>query len=203
MNLPNLFLIHGIRSKDKGAASMGILAKALKKHFPFINQVSYGYVLIPITNKKAVKALIKALTLHYNSEKDVVVVAYSNGCWAALQAAELGYKIDHLVLISPALHKHHAIPEQVKRIDVYYSEGDDIVQVSKLYSSFANLLPWNWKCFGGKPHDWGAMGKTGYIGEDSRVHNWQMNDNVSHFWYKYEHVVDAISSQLILLYPKE
>lgn len=197
-----VFLIHGIRSKDKGAASMGSLAKMIAKTFPFVKRVNYGYVLIPINNKKAVTALIEELQNHDTKTCDVVVIAYSNGCWATVQVAEMGYKIDHMVLISPALHKSHAIPEQVKRVDIYYSSGDDIVSLGKVYSTLANILPWNWKGFG-DPHDWGAMGKYGYVGNDPRIHNWEMGSYVSHFWYRYKTIVSGITKHLNIIYKKE
>ncbi len=197
-----LHLVHGIRAKDKGAQSMGRLGRILSRTLPKVFSVSYGYVLIPITNKKAVQAIINSIQENKDKKDEVVIVAYSNGCWAAIQVAEMGYRIDHLVLISPALHRSHAIPEQVKRVDVYYSSGDSIVELGGLYRRFVNLMPWNWKVFG-DPHDWGAMGRTGYQGNDPRVHNWNMGDDISHFWYRNRLIVRGIAGQLLTLYePK-
>lgn len=202
--MPQQFhLVHGIRAKDKGAQSMGKLKKLLSRSFDKIHIVSYGYVLIPITNKKAVNAIIKSLNANKNDGDEVVIVAYSNGCWAAMQVAEMGYKIDHLVLISPALYRSHAIPEQVGRMDVFYSPGDTVVELGGLYRRFINIMPWNWSMFGGEPHEWGAMGRYGYQGNDKRVHNWNMGQSISHFWYKNKLIVRNISDQLTILYDKE
>lgn len=196
-----VFLVHGIRAKDKGAKSMGKLASVMSRWFDNLHLVSYGYVLIPIDNKRAVKATIEKINKHKKYGGDIVVIAYSNGCWAAVQVAELGYKIDHLVLISPALHRSHAIPEQVKRIDIYYSKGDKIVEIGGFYRRLVNLMPWNWKMFG-KPHLWGAMGRYGYQGNDPRVHNHDMGGEVSHFWYKDDLLVKSIALQLKQIYKR-
>lgn len=198
--MKKLYLVHGIRAADKGTKSMGGLRRKLMEKFSFVKQVSYGYVLIPITNKKAVRAIINSIE-NVDNHDEVIVVAYSNGCWAAVQAAEMGYKIDHLVLISPALHKSHAIPEHVKRVDVYYCPGDNIVELGGIYRRLINLLPWNWSIFG-DPHDWGAMGKYGYVGNDLRIHNWKMPRDTSHFWYKYKYIVNGISSQIVTIHEK-
>src|SRR5690554_4102015 len=156
MGKQHIFLVHGIRAKDKGAASMGRLAKKLSLWFDSVHKISYGYVLIPINNKKAVQSIVERIQPYEKDDRELVLVGYSNGAWAALQAAELGHKVDHLILISPALHRSHAIPEQVKRVDVFYSTGDNIVQLGRVYRMTINLFPWNWKIFGGQPHNWGA-----------------------------------------------
>lgn len=197
-----IHVIHGIRAKDRGAQSMGKLTTLLSHHFSKLYPVSYGYVLVPLSNKKARDAIVKSLEKYKNKNDEVIVIGYSNGCWAAVQAAEMGYKIDHMVLISPALYRSHAIPEQVKRVDVYYSEGDLIVELGGLYKRLVNLLPWNWKIFG-TPHDWGQMGKYGYQGNDPRIHNWNMGNDISHFWYKNKMIVRRIADKVISLYENE
>lgn len=196
-----VFLVHGIRAKDKGAKSMGKLASIMSQWFDSLHLVTYGYVLIPIDNMKAVKATIEKINKYKKHGDDIVIVAYSNGCWAAIQVAELGFEIDHLVLISPALHRSHAIPEQVKRVDIYYSKGDKIVEIGGFYRRLVNLLPWNWKMFG-EPHDWGAMGRYGYQGNDPRVHNHDMGEDASHFWYKDDLLVKSIALQLKRIYKR-
>lgn len=197
-----LFLVHGIRAKDKGAKSMGKLATELSHSFDRVHTVSYGYVLIPINNKKAVTAIIKSLEKNRTKDSDNVIVAYSNGCWAAVQVAEMGYKVDHLVLISPALHRSHAIPEQVKRVDIYYSKGDRVVELGRVWRSIVNILPWNWKGYG-KPHNWGSMGRYGYQGNDERIHNHHMGEDVGHFWYKSRLLVKSIAVNVTSIYKRK
>lgn len=199
---PHIFLVHGIRSKDKGAKSMGKLVTELSHSFDRVNKLSYGYVLIPINNKKAVKTITKSLDKYKNKNEKILVIGYSNGCWASVQVAELGYKIDHLILISPALHRGHAIPEQVKRVDVFYSKGDKIVELGRIWRSIVNVFPWNWKGVG-KPHEWGAMGRYGYRGNDPRVHNHNMGDNVGHFWYNRPLLIKLIANKIKTIYEGE
>lgn len=192
-------LIHGIRTKDGGKKTFKKLSELLSEMLENsdVCLVSYGYILVPITNKRAVKAVIEALESIQNQPFPITVVAHSNGCWAAVQAAELGYRIDHLVLISPALHRQHAFPEQVKRIDVYHAPNDHIVTMGKWYRRTVNLLPWRWF----QPHNWGEMGKTGYIGKDPRVNNHNMGD-VSHFFYNVEGTATRIAKDIDKLYEE-
>lgn len=197
---PLFFMVHGIRAKDHGASSMGLLARLLNQSFSFVKQVIYGYVLVPITNKKAVQAVVEAIGRYKDYDGDVVVVGYSNGAWAAVQAAEMGHKIDHLVLISPALHRSHAIPEHVKHVSVFYCPDDSVVGLGAWYRRVVNLMPWNWEIFGGDPHDWGAMGKYGYVGNDKRVTNYKMSEGVGHFWFKNEKEVMRIASFIETFY---
>ena len=196
-----VLLVHGIRAKDKGTKSIGKLKKILLNFSPTlfksIKLASYGYVLIPITNKKAVTSIIDILKKYTSKSDYIIIVAYSNGCWASVQAAEMGYKIDHLILISPALHRQHEFPSHIKKIHVYYSSGDDIVEFGRAYRFFVNILPWNWKVFGGKPHEWGAMGKYGYKGTDKRVINYNMGNEVGHFWYRDNLLIKSIALNII------
>jgi pimeloyl-ACP methyl ester carboxylesterase len=159
--------------------------------------VGYGYVLIPITNKIAVNSLINTLEPLQEQPDPITVVGYSNGCWTTIQAAEMGYRIDHMVMISPALHSQHAFPTSVKRIDVYYSSNDKAVLAGKWYRLLNRLLPWRWT----QPHGWGAMGRTGYQGNDTRVHNHDMGD-VGHVWYETERVAEMIANDIDKLYEE-
>lgn len=192
-------LIHGIRTLDGGRKTFGklveLLDELLKKSD--VSMVSYGYVLIPITNKIAVSSLLNSLDPLQDKPYPITVVAYSNGCWTAVQALELGYRIDHLVLISPALHKNRAFPEKhLKRVDVYYSPNDRAVLAGKFYRIVNSLLPWRWF----KPHHgWGAMGRFGYGGKDERVHNHNMG-NVGHTWYRTESAALMIANDIDKLY---
>lgn len=194
-------LVHGIRTKDGGKKTFKQLSHYLQVLLAEseVSLVDYGYILIPITNRIAVKSLIEALKPLQDEPNPITVVAHSNGCWAAVQAAEMGYRIDHLVLISPALHKSHAFPENIKRVDVYYAPNDHIVTLGKWYRRAVNLLPWNWKS--SSRHDWGEMGKTGYKGKDARVFNQDMGD-VSHFFYEIEGTALRIAKDIDDLYEE-
>lgn len=189
---PIIFLIHGIRAKDLGISSMKELRTSLLHRGYLSRLISYGYVLLPISNRRAVEETVRVLDAYANDEVEVILIGYSNGAWTAVQAAEIGCRIDRLFLISPALHKGHAFPEQIKTIDVFYSETDNIVRIAKWRRRISNWLPWRW----GNTHEWGEMGRTGYIGDDPRVINHDMGD-VSHTFYKHEDVVDKIAKTIV------
>jgi hypothetical protein len=136
--------------------------------------VAYGYVLIPISNSQALNAVLEAV------KPGDAVVGYSNGAWACVQAAEMGAEIRHLILVSPALHKSHAFPEHIQRIDVFYDPDDTPVLLARWWRKFTRIFPWRWR----KPHGWGEMGRTGYVGSDPRVHNHRLPKGTGHLWFK-------------------
>ena len=172
-------LAHGIRAAQGGRNTMGALRDELRERGRDAGIVSYGYVLVPITNKQAVNAVLDGVV-----DGDTVY-AYSNGAWAAVQAAELGLAVRHLILINPALHKAREFPGHIERIDVFYSPGDGAVQKGKWWRWTTRILPWRWR----NPHGWGEMGRTGYTGNDPRVRNHEMPEGVGHYWYEDEDCV--------------
>lgn len=191
-----ILLVHGIRTKDLNK-SMGKIKSALAKEGVDSIAVNYGWVLLPITNKRAATATAKALEPYAHVDKEVTVVGYSNGAWAAVQAAEMGSHIDNLILISPALHVQHEFPRQIKKVVVYHSETDFAVVLGKYRRLISNILPWRWKIFGGSSHGWGAMGKYGYTGNDPRVTNIDMGPEASHFFNKHPHIISNIVEEIL------
>lgn len=191
----NIFLIHGIRAKDIFHTNMDVIKDMLGLKKIKSKIIYYGYVLLPTSNRKAVKETTKVLRdykqRHENegtSDIDNIVVGYSNGAWTAVQVAENGCDIDRLVLISPALHQSHAFPEKIKSIDVFYCEEDYVLWLAKLRRLFRYLLPWLWD----EPIGWGEMGRVGYVGDDPRVTNHRMPDETKHKFYKDKNVIEKI-----------
>lgn len=166
-------LVHGIRALNKGVATMRGLRDVLRARGRNAEIVAYGYVLIPVSNAKAVSAVMADVL------PGDTVVAYSNGAWAAVQAAELGKQIKHLILVSPALHKGHAFPEHIERVDVLYDPDDVPTLMARWWRKFTGIFPWRWD----NPHGWGAMGRTGYTGDDPRVHNQRLPVGTGHTWF--------------------
>ena len=167
-------LVHGIRSLNKGKKTMSGLRDVLRaRGHRTVQIVAYGYVLVPLTNSRAINAVMESV------EPGDVVVGYSNGAWAAVQAAEMGLRIRHLVLVSPALHKSHAFPENVDRIDVLYDPDDTPTRIAKWWRKLTGIFPWRWR----NPHGWGEMGRTGYVGNDSRVFNTRLPKGTGHGWF--------------------
>ena len=179
-----IYLIHGIRAKDKGISSMRGLESRINLRGWKTRLVSYGYVLIPITNKRAVEKTIEAIK---QDGEPIILVGYSNGGHTAVQVAELGYNVDRLILISPALHAYHEIPRHVKKIDVFYSDEDMILTLAKWYRWVNRLLPWRWF----NRHDWGEAGRIGLQQDDPRITNHDMG-STGHFFYNYDEVMDMI-----------
>lgn len=188
-------MVHGIRTADGGKKTFSKLKSKINRIVENVDIeiVDYGYIILPISNNRAVNAIIKSIDNEY---RPITLVGYSNGCWASVQVAEMGYEIEHLILINPALHKRHAFPEHIKRIDVYYSPYDNIVSLSKWYRKLVNIFPWNW---GAGRHDWGEMGRTGYLGSDPRVFNHNIG-TVSHFFYELDSSAHTIANDINTLY---
>lgn len=176
---PVILLVHGIGTFDKGQKSMLPLQQKLAGDGYDARIVSYGFVFLPTTNRTAVLALQNAIKPFNDAGRPVIVCGYSNGGWAAVQAAETGSKIDHLVLVSPALHKRHAFPEIVTSARVFYSRGDYVLTFARFRRWLRKKIPYI-----STPHGWGEMGRVGYEGTDVRVTNYKLARSVRHWWYK-------------------
>lgn len=187
--MANVCFVHGIRtfSSDKYFNTLSESLQGATSHF-----MDYGYVLLPITNKRAVTACTEVLAPLQDSDEEIIVVAYSNGAWAVLQCVELGYRIDRLILISPALHINKAFPNQIKSIDVWYCLEDSATYFGRLWRVATNILPWRTD----NPHGFGMMGMIGSVQEDERITNIRMPDYVGHSYHKYPEVVSDISSNI-------
>lgn len=186
-------LIHGIRKKTLSPPHMEGLRRALTSLGASVRSVHYGYILIPISNKRSVRKALEAIQPYIDNNDEIVLIGYSNGAWTAVQIAELGYKIDRLVLISPALHSSHAFPEQVKYIDVFWCPTDKPTRWAKIWRGVTRFIPLYWR----QPHGWGAMGANGYLGKDERVRNHRMPDYVGHSFFLYPEVIDKVVHEII------
>jgi hypothetical protein len=178
-------LAHGIRELVPGAHMRPLLSALLTQGLPAA-LIVYGYVLIPVTNRRAVRTIINA------TQPGDALVGYSNGAWAAVQAAELGAPARALHLVSPALHARHAFPEHLERVYVYHSSGDRAVRLGRAWRRLTRFLPWRWAT----PHGWGAMGRTGYRGADPRVINVDLGRDVGHSWFNHEAAVQQIARHI-------
>ena len=177
-------LIHGIR-QYKAEAHMEPLADALADMGLESRHITYGPVLVPVTNARAVNAIMDEC----NDGDDLV--GFSNGCWAIHQALELGLKPRNVFLISPALNKAAEFPG-VESVTVYHSKGDWPTWLSKWHRKATGLLPWRWRA----PHGWGEMGRTGYTGESDNVTNYDMGSATGHEWYNHPNIVRMIANDV-------
>lgn len=185
-----LHLVHGIR-EFKPETHMDALADQLASRNIAYNHVTYGPVWIPITNEKAVNAVLEEV------DDGDDIVAFSNGAWAAHQAVELGLKVRNLYLISPALNVKAAFPG-VERVIVYYSGSDTPTLLAKWYrKATSKLLPWRWR----KPHGWGAMGRYGHEGDAENIVSYDMGSAVGHQFYDHPNVLAMIANDIELGLP--
>lgn len=182
-----IVLAHGIR-QFKARSQMEPLAEALEKRGINTHYANYGYVFIPTTNNKAKQAIWNAV----RSGEDLA--AYSNGAWAAVQAAEEGLNIRHLYLISPALNRTTTFPSNIEKITVFYSPGDKVTTKGKLWRQLTRLLPWRWK----NPHGWGEMGSKGPKTDDPRVSVVMIPEEVEHSWNEYSETVEQVADVMEL-----
>lgn len=168
-----VWLVHGIRQVPWGRPHLSLLRQILEHVLggPWsVEDIDYGYILIPVTNARAVNAVREKV------RPGDVVIAYSNGAWAAVQAMELGTRPGILLLLNPALHVGHQIPPGPKEVHVFYDEADFPTRLARCWRVVTGLLPWRWQ----KPHGWGAMGRYGYQGVDPRVQNHNLPGSPGH-----------------------
>ena len=179
-------LVHGIRRLPWRDNPMTPLLRELDERELPAALVEYGYVLVPVSNRRAVTQIKD------QAELGCTLVGYSNGGWAVTQVAELGLPVHHLVLISPALHVGHAFPENVEHISVFFSKGDRTGAAARKWRWATRVMPWRWD----NPHGWGAMMRDGYAGSDPRVRQFQMPDEVGHSWHQHRREVANIADRI-------
>ena len=176
----NVILSHGIRASNH-RAHMGGLRDELMKRGIRTFLASYGYILFPITNGKARRALRE------KSTHGDILVGYSNGGTAVLKEANQ-LRPSAVILLSPATKCDHPAP--TCRTDVYYSPGDWAVQLGGLYSTAISLMPWRW----GTPHGWGRMGADGPCVEGYETHKWP--ERISHNWSRHDRIVRGVADRI-------
>ena len=147
-------LVHGFNVWDGGRATVGKLRPFFAdSKIPYL-MVNYGWFGIGRTylkNRKIARKVAYACKTAKLMEpgKPIILVGHSNGCAIIYQACKyFGAEVDKAVFINPALDKHVDIPDNLAKLDVWYSPSDKPVKWSK------------WLPF----HPWGEMGRVGYKG---------------------------------------
>jgi pimeloyl-ACP methyl ester carboxylesterase len=144
-------LLHGFNVSDEGDRTIGRLQPYLDQAGLHVKRPRYGWLGllgVRLLNRRFAR-LIADL-----AEPGDIVIAHSNGCAIAAEAADLGAPFGEMVLINPALDSDRQFPRQVGRVHVWHSPSDAPVWASK-------FIPW---------HSWGDMGAVGYRGPyDYRV----------------------------------
>jgi hypothetical protein len=93
-----------------------------------------------------------------------IAIGHSNGCALIQRALYEGAPLRQVMYINPALHRRLHAPF-VERCDVYYSTDDLAVLFGRYLRWFSPLR------LIGKQTTWGAMGRTGYVGNHPVMHN--------------------------------
>lgn len=152
------YLIHGFNVKDKGASTIAKLV-------PYF--MGAGFRVVPLsylyTNLLRVRLCNRGLAYMLASMADAgsVAIGHSNGCAIIHLAAQFGAPFRDVVYINPALNKTAPLAKDVLSAHVWYSPSDKPVR-------FARFIP---------KHIWGEMGRTGYIGNDPRYHNYDKEND--------------------------
>ena len=92
------------------------------------------------------------------------LVGFSNGAAIISHLQDMGVETPRIVLIQPALNNEWVPNKHTERVAVFWNPGDIATKAGKWYRRLTTLFPWNWR----KPHRWGEMGSTGYVGKDKR-----------------------------------
>lgn len=148
-------MVHGINTRDKGAETVDRLKPFLD--IETFQDADYGNfsVWMPRFNNKTVAKVMAGMAWPSS-----VAIAHSNGCTVSALAANKTNKIKKLFLFNPALDSDFVFAPWIEEIHVFHNPTDRVVQ-------FARLSPFN---------IWGNMGRIGYTGPASNVHNYNMRD---------------------------
>lgn len=153
-------LLHGFNVSDGGASTTDTLVPYIKRAGFSVRQHDYGWfglLQVRFLNNRVAQTVKEA------TQVGDIGIGHSNGCAILAEAADRGAPFEGLILINPALEQGRIIAPQVKWIHVYHNRDDKPVKLT----GWLDYLPWNW----GRGHPWGAMGNTGFTGNDDRYLN--------------------------------
>lgn len=148
----DIVLVHGFNVRDRGAHTTDRLIPHID-HLGQVRQADYGW--LGLFSVRWMNPFI-ARTIAGMVDAPAVGIGHSNGCAILHRASHESDKLEHIILINPALDEDAEFGPSVKRVDVLHNPTDEPVQISK-------WLPFR--------HPWGAMGRYGYVGDDNRVIN--------------------------------
>lgn len=171
---PALVTVHGFNVYDP-SSSIGKLADSLRLRGYDVFEFHYGHATlldVRIANNNIAVALSSYIALVKKlTGKEVIPIGHSNGCALIKLAGDSG-TYDKCLYISPALNCGSELAPAVKRCDVFHNEGDRVVSVG-------SLIPF---------HMWGAMGRYGYRGKDTRYINHNCSGIISGHSDWFDHV---------------
>jgi hypothetical protein len=149
------YLLHGIKTIDPGRSSISFFRHIMPRFHVVLLKYMYIPVMfsliVPFINRRVINRMVNEVW------PEQILMGHSNGAAVAYGITKK-VKTRGLVLINPALDSDVEFDKHLEFIHVYWSHRDNIVWLSA-------LMPFSL---------WGRMGKTGYIGKDPRVRQWQM-----------------------------
>lgn len=164
-------LIHGFNEDHENQSpAIAMLAPLLEREGHRVMVHDYGQLhLLETTANDNLARLI------YSSVRDGdVLVGFSNGAAIIAELEDMMVRVPNIVLIQPALRNDWVPNAYCNEVTVFWNPGDKATIAGKWYRRLVNLMPWNW---GAGAHKWGAMGHTGYVGNDSRYTQFNTADH--------------------------
>lgn len=147
-------IIHGIHSSEGDASTPARCIPELKEAGYEIEVHEYGYAYA-LSSRWKNKA--RAESIAPKIGKHDFILAHSNGCDITRRMLDMGIIIKGAVLLQPALDEDTKFAPGGYWINVFHNDHDNP-------TLFAKYFLW----FG---HPWGAMGRFGYSGNDTRIRN--------------------------------
>lgn len=148
---------HGFNVWDRGKGTIDKLKPFFQRDNCLWHDFDYPWTFILgvyLFNKARARRLAESIM------PGSIVIAHSNGCAIANMASRMTNNIEKLVYVNPALECDLICGPSVKAVDVWHSKTDRPV----LFSEYLPCLIW------------GAMGRYGYCGTDTRYNNYEMGD---------------------------
>lgn len=147
-------IIHGIHSSEGNKSTPAQMIPDLVAAGYDFEVHDYGYVYALTTRWKN-KGRAEKIAEHIKPGD--FIIAHSNGCDITRLMLEMGVAPNGVVLLQPALDVDTVFPEGNYFINVFHNEQDKAVFLAKWFLWFH--------------HPYGAMGRYGYKGNDTRVIN--------------------------------
>lgn len=156
------YTIHGMNTSDRGAAGMDRLAGVLREADIFEEVIELDYPWFGLGRAKMCNGSL-ALMVANLVEPNSAIFGHSNGAAIIYRAsAQCQASFAYACLLNPALRSDLTIP-QAAAVDTWYAPDD-----------FPTLLA-RWSR-GLIPSVWGAQGRTGYTGSNSKHSNRLLGD---------------------------
>lgn len=147
-------IIHGIHSSE-GKSTPGLCIPELREAGYDIEVHHYGraYAISSrFRNQGRAEGIAPKIEPHD------FILAHSNGCDITRRILDIGVIINGVVLLQPALDEDTIFALGNYWLNVFHNDHDKATWVAKYFLWFG--------------HPWGAMGRYGYSGNDTRIRNY-------------------------------